>query len=229
MTTVLKCTIIAVILISHTVIYADTIRLRDGSKHRGKVERITAQHVVYIPDGTRSPASIPRKKVQRIIYEDGKVIDFTILDGKSSAGEKISSSRNYFVLGATFYTPGLLNIVAGYYFLNSGIHFSGNYMGKREYGAQVNILYKLNETRKFMHAVALVGGFLSYIIDEDTEDCDDCDVEKPIPFSESDQYFGIVYNLNYQGFFFEIGLSQIVTRTNNFMLNLQIGYVYRFL
>ena len=138
-----------------------------------------------------------------------------------SFGQDVNELRDldsYPELGVAIGFPASLNAEAGYWFGPVGARLSGMYWGD-SYGVQGNVGYKLSETRRRYHAVALVAG-RGVGVAPDQECCDWT-------------YVGGAYNLVYRGFFLEAGLeTPVKVRRGNFrdvVPLFQIGYLHRFL
>lgn len=70
-------------------LFADEIRLKSGIIIKAKILRVTADYIEYDPEGSKSFDMISRDQAEKIIYEDGSVIN---LNNKPSNEEKIIES-----------------------------------------------------------------------------------------------------------------------------------------
>lgn len=104
--------------------------------------------------------------------------------------------------------------MAGYWSSQIGLRVSGMVFDRLS-GMQLNISYKLFDSQNILHNIGIALGGLSY--QEYSNN-----VEKT-----KWTYFGIVYNLNCGGFFFESGLSIGEGDFTNPQAIFQIGYMYR--
>ena len=179
-----------------------------------------------------SPLTIVTQEGQEIEADDFQEND-TELILKMSNGERKSVPKStikrlmhyrlrekildeYPILGVTLGTPGILNLNAGYFFSKIGVQVSGSYLGSA-YGFQAAFAWKLYDSRSFMHALSGGAGFSSITVDRDLK-------------KETHKWtYGVLsYNLNWYGFFLELGIGVGAGDYSNPQFLGQIGYVYRF-
>ncbi len=210
---VLTCSVKAIDLI-------DVIYLKDSTVIKGYIIEQVPNESITIKDLNDKIVKIEMSNIQKMVkveYED-KTIYY----------------KDYSEFGVSFGTPAGLNLNFVHWFSPYGLGFSGMYFGSM-YGFQGNFKYKLSDNKDRSHSLSLIAGnwYISY--------------KKSDPFMEYEEdnlsdwkYIGASYNLNYEGFWLEVGLtiSNIRIEPKDEDLNLdgtlpqlvfQIGYVYRFI
>lgn len=66
--------VVFLIFIGNANIFADEIRLKDGTVIKGKIIQVTPKYIEYDPEGARKFDMLPRDQVLAIVYDDGTVI-----------------------------------------------------------------------------------------------------------------------------------------------------------
>jgi hypothetical protein len=160
--------------------------------------------------------------IGHIIKKDSNFLYFSNIRGKDTS-IVLTDLLNYSIyegivkayssFGGTFGSPGGLNLLYCYQ-LQSGINlrFQGGYIGKMS-GIQANIGLNISSNEHFEHNFSLCAGYIKTVNEKTTEGSKD----------DEKSYLGINYNLNWYGFFIDIGL------TSSSILLYQLGYVYRFI
>jgi hypothetical protein len=54
--------------------WADEIYLNDGRIFKGKIIQVTVKHIEYDPEGDKPFDILPRGQIQKIVYDDGKIL-----------------------------------------------------------------------------------------------------------------------------------------------------------
>jgi hypothetical protein len=198
----------------------DVIQLKDSSVVRGHIIEQVPNVSITIKDLNNNLIKIDMSKVQKMMkveYED-----------------KTFYSKDYSEFGVSLVTPAGLNLNYVHWFSPYGIGISGMYWGDF-YGIQGNFKFKLSDNRDRSHSLSLVAGrcYMSY--------------QRTTPFTSYEEnnlfdwkYIGATYNLNYSGFWLEVGITASEVKiepkkeVNTFdgilpQLVFQIGYVYRFI
>ncbi|MFH1051270.1 MAG: hypothetical protein V1779_10135 [bacterium] len=166
--------------------YVDVIYLKDGTHIEGYI-------IEHIPE-----KSYTLKKINGDIV----IIDFEKVE---RTRKKDKSNANYYDIdfweaGVNLGSPGAINLLVDRWFSPIGVKVSGIYIG-RMYGFQGNLMYKLSDTYSSCHSLGFVFGM------EFAEFKQDYGWYKKIDIYDW-KYFGIAYNLNWYGFWFEFGLSK---------------------
>jgi len=189
----------------HGLIFAqeqvDAIYLKDGSKILGIIiEQIPNTSVkIRMKDGSEFVFSFD--KIEKIVKENTSVLPIDLKE------------KSYLELGVNIGIPSAFNVSLGNWFGPFGLRLSGMSFEKAK-GFQVNIEYKLSDNIDRRHGLAAVLGSSKIISDG---------------LAKEWNYFGITYELNWSGFFFETGMSAGKGSFSSPQLLLQIGYMYRFL
>lgn len=152
--------------------------------------------------------------------EDGVIREFDFKNSEISFDAL--SKQKYTKFGATLGTPGGINILFGYDFANNiSLSTSFGMIPFDMVGIQANVMYSLTKEQKFEQGVGLAFGYSNsknnaYYFGE--------------RFDETREwsYIGLVYDINYYGFYFQPGISIGTGFYTNPQLLFQIGYVYRF-
>ena len=117
---------------------------------------------------------------------------------------------SYQEIGINIGTPAALNAAFGYWFNSVGLRVSGMYYGQETNGVQLNLGLRLSDNFKRRHALFIIRGASKIDNDEWT-------------------FLGLVYNLNFKGFFLETGLTFGEGDYSKPQIALQIGYMRRIL
>lgn len=70
----MKKLLFVLVLIIATSVWADEIHLSDGRVFKGKIIRVTVKHIEYDPEGEKPFDLLPRGQIEKIVYDDGKVV-----------------------------------------------------------------------------------------------------------------------------------------------------------
>ncbi len=167
----------------------DVIYLTDGRVVKGKVVKLSDSIVEYVPSDRDRISILKRKDIEKIEYGTGGRVTFV----KPFDKEDASYKQGYPVVGLSVGTPGLLNIIGGYYFPLVGFHLSGSFMGTNFYGIQGNIQLRFYETENVVHGFSLIGAY-NHLEDDNHK-------------VTGGFFVGPAYNLNLYGFFVEFGLA----------------------
>ncbi len=54
--------------------WADEIHLNDGRVFKGKIIQVTVKHIEYDPEGDKPFDILPRGQIEKIVYDDGKIL-----------------------------------------------------------------------------------------------------------------------------------------------------------
>ncbi len=186
-------------------VQAAEIMTNDGQKFDGKILEEQSDYVLMeIENGVQ--VKIDKSEIAYIQREDNK---------KPFAQE-------YPVLGVTYGSPTVLNLVAGYYLSDFGVKFSGAYWGGTR-GIQADLSVKLVEDQSFLANFSLVGGLVGT-----TNANNGFSLWSSGFWSGTNwTYEGIGVDINYGGFVFELdGVTG--NFPNPIALPVQIGFVQRF-
>jgi len=69
---------------------SDEIVLNDGTVIKGNIIRVTPKAIEYDPEGAKPFDMVPRGQIQRVIYEDGSIVNFKEMP---STNEKLSTEE----------------------------------------------------------------------------------------------------------------------------------------
>jgi hypothetical protein len=186
--------------------HAAEIMTNDGQKFDGKIlEEQTDYLLMEIENGVQ--VRIEKSEIAFIQREDNKVKE---------------SRREYPVLGVTYGTPTVLNLVAGYYLDDFGLKLSGAYWGGIN-GVQANLSVKLVDNQNFLADFSLVGGVVGT-----NRASNGFSLWSSGAWDGTNwNYGGLGLDINYSGFVFEVDAV-----TGNFpnpvSLPFQMGFVQRF-
>jgi len=198
---------VAVFCLSLTgVAHPAEIMTNDGQKFDGKILEETDDSVLLeIENGVQ--VRIDKSEIAYLQREDNKV--------------KVSA-QEYPVLGLTYGTPTVVNLVAGYYLSNFGLKFTGAYWGGVK-GIQADLSLKLVDDEKFLANFSLVGGAIGT-----TGSSNGYSLWSTGAWTGTDwTYGGIGFDINYGGFVFEVdGVTG--NFPNPVALPVQIGFAQRF-
>lgn len=177
----------------------DVVYLKDGSKIIGTIVELLPTTSVKIRTRDGSEFVYTMDKVERIVRE-------------SPPGESITDLRDrpYWELGVNLGTPAGFNLAIGKWLGRFGLRVSGGTLGKPVNGIQINLGYKLSDNTDRSHSLAFMGG------NSQAE-------------ARHWTYAGVAYNLNWGGFFLEVGLTGGSGSYTNPQAAIQIGYMYRML
>ena len=198
----------------------DVVYLKDSTIIRGQIIEQVPNVSITIKDLNNNLIKIDMSNVQKMMkveYED-KTIYY----------------KDYSEFGGSLGTPAGLNLNYVHWFSPYGIGISGMYWGDF-YGIQGNFKYKLSDNRDRSHSLSLIAGrwYISYQ-----------NIDPYMGYEEDNlfdwKYIGATYNLNYGGFWLEVGITASEVKIEpkvevfNFdgilpQLVFQIGYVYRFI
>ncbi len=184
---------------------AAEIMTNDGQKFEGKIlEEGTDDVLMEIENGVQ--VRIAKSEIAYFQREDSK---------KPYAQE-------YPILGVTYGSPTIVNLVAGYYLSGFGLKFSGAYWGGVK-GIQADLSLKLVDDEKFLANFSLVGGAIGT-----TGSSNGYSLWSTGAWSGNDwTYEGIGFDINYGGFVFEVdGVTG--NFPNPLALPVQIGFAQRF-
>ena len=120
---------------------------------------------------------------------------------------------SYQEIGINIGTPAALNLAFGHWFNSVGVRVSGMYFGQTN-GVQLNLGLKLSDNARRRHALFIIGGISNIDLNNRVREW---------------TFLGLVYNLNFRGFFLEPGLTFGEGDYSNPQVALQIGYMHRFL
>lgn len=148
---------------------------------------------------------IPRERIESISYGRSGVI--TEVSGTTSP-LGIQPRGRFFAVGATFGTPGGLNLTVGHYWEEWGARLSGMVLGDIG-GFQLNGLKLIERSGRFEAHAGLAVGAATIGRDEWL-------------------YIMPTIDANWRGMFLELGLSIGAGDYSNPQLMFQLGYFYRF-
>ena len=199
--------------------FIDFVYLKDSSLIKGNIIEQVPNESLTIRDF--------KKQIHTIKMED------VLLIRTYDLADISLNNRDYFELGGSFGTPQIFNINAVGWYGYLGLGVSGMYWGNDSYGIQGNLKIKISDNYYRCHSISflLYRTYRSSPISHPTAPyyCDE-DI--------SDQHvYCITYNLNYKGFWLEIGPGMNFWLTKNQdgiadnwfpSVAFQIGYVHRF-
>ena len=203
--------LIVLFFIANTVAYSDDtydiVHLKDSTIIKGTI-------IETIPN-----KSITIKSFDGII----QTIDFDqiVKIKKENISDINLRDSSYLELGINLGTPAGVNLAAGFWFGSVGFRVSGMQLSKMS-GIQLNFSYKISDSPNFLHSIGFAGGTSEIETGEydDYDEYDNLEIKKW-------QYIGLVYNLNWGGFFLEGGLSIGEGDFTSPQAIFQIGYMYR--
>lgn len=174
---------------------------------------------IILKDGSTFSYFVTRKDSNYLYcFKEGNPIQKFKLTDLVSYNIIEAKNLGYSSLGLTLLQPGGLNILYGYQFEN-GMMFrlECGYFSTMS-GAQANVGYTLRRSESFEHSFSIAAGFSEMTLKGSWDN-------KHYDWA----YAGLTYNLNWNGFFVEIGMTVGEGDFTNPQLLLQFGYVYRFL
>ncbi len=68
------------ILSFYSYSFADQIHLQDGTIIKGQIIQLTEKYIEYNPEGNRPFDMCPRGQVKKIVYDDGRVVQYSFKD-----------------------------------------------------------------------------------------------------------------------------------------------------
>ena len=184
---------------------AAEILTNDGQRFTGKVlEETATDYLMEIENG-----------VQVRIGKD-QVAHFSQTDAPKE------SPKNYPVLGLTYGTPSVVNLVGGYYLEDFGLKLSGAYWGGAQ-GLQGDLSYKAVDNENVLVDFSLVGG-----IAHTSGASNGYSLWSSGAWSGTDwTYGGVGVDVNYGGFFFEV-MGVTGNFPNPIAFPYQVGFEERF-
>jgi hypothetical protein len=176
-----------------------SVTTNNGERYLGTVVDDTMEWIRLVSSDSVT-ITIPKSNVQLIQY------------GVDAPGGRSS----FWVLGGAFGSPGIANLVGGYYFNGWGVRVSGGMIPFSAGGVQIEVLKNLSSTQDFSHNLHL--GVGSLFIDNGSS------------FWGYDwwDYIAIGYDLNWHGFYVSGDLSFGEGTYSSPQILGQIGYVYEF-
>ncbi len=194
------------LFLSPLAVSAAEIMTNDGQKFDGKILEEQPDYVVMeIENGVQ--VRIDKSEIAYIQRGDNKAK---------------GSSQEYPVLGLTYGSPTVLNLVAGYYFPYFGARLSGAYWGGVR-GIQADLSVKLVDDEAFLADFSFVGG----LVGTGSANNGYSLWSSGVWYGTSWAYKGIGFDVDYMGFTFEVdGVTG--NFPNPIALPVQIGYVKRF-
>ncbi|MFH1051268.1 MAG: hypothetical protein V1779_10125 [bacterium] len=184
--------------------------------------------VIYLKDSTVIEGYIiqqePNKPISlQLLNGDFITIDYEkVVRITKKDKSKYYYNLDYFEAGINLGTPGGVNLLVGKWFSPIGIKVSGMNLGKI-YGIQGNLMYKISDDYNTCHSLGLSTG-VSHMELEKTDIWGETETE-----IYDWQYYGVVYNLNWSGFWLEAGLCGGTGDFTSPQLMAQIGFTYRFI
>jgi hypothetical protein len=183
---------------------AAEIMTNDGQKFDGKIlEEQTDSILMEIENGVH--VKIEKSEIVYIQREDVK-----------------KALNEYPVLGITYGTPSVVNLVAGYYLADFGLKFTGAYWAGIR-GVQADLSFKIVDHSAFMADLSLVGGIM-----QTSGATNGFSLWSSGAWGGTQwTYHGLGFDINYGGFVFE---TDFVTGPfpNPIAIPIQIGFVQRF-
>lgn len=186
--------------------HAAEVMTNDGQKFVGKILEEQADYLLLeIENGVH--VRIDKSEIAHIQREDLKALE---------------PSQDYPLLGITYGSPSVLNLVAGYSLPVFGLKFSGAYWGGVR-GIQADLFLKLEEEKSFLADFDLVGGVVGTNGANNGYSLWSSGAWSGTAWN----YAGIGFDVNYEGFVFELdGVTG--NFPNPVALPFQIGFTQRF-
>jgi hypothetical protein len=184
---------------------AAEVMTNDGQKFDGKILEEQSDYLVMeIENGVH--VRIEKSEVAYIQREDAKK----------------EPPKEYPVLGVTYGSPSVVNLVAGYYLTDFGLKMTGAYWAGIR-GIQADLSFKLVDHPSFMADLSLVGGAV-----QTSGATNGFSLWSSGAWGGTNwTYHGIGFDINYGGFAFE---TDLVTGPfpNPVAIPIQIGFIQRF-
>jgi hypothetical protein len=185
---------------------AAEILTNDGQKFDGKIILEQPDYILMeIENGVQ--VKIDRSEIAFIEKEDRRLK---------------TSKQEYPILGITYGSPSIVNLVAGYSIPGFGLKAEGaDWAGIK--GGQVDLSVKLVDNESFLANLSLVGGFI-----QTSGDSNGFSLWSAGQWAATHwTYDGVGFDINYGGFAFE---ADLVTGPfpNPIAIPIQIGYIQRF-
>lgn len=130
--------------------------------------------------------------------------------------EIIIDKENFFALGAAIGSPSAIAAIGGYYFGPLAVRVSGGYWSKNWYGVQGDLSVNLSRIGTFSQNLSLVAGRFG-IRSYDSNDS---------RLLKTQNYVGVAYDVNYTGFFMQLGAGFGNGDYKNPQLLTQFGYLF---
>ena len=188
----------------------DVVHLKDSSRIYGRIMKQVPNESVTIKAISGLVEVYSMDRIEKI---ESMEVEPSIRDYRKSS---------YTELGINLGTPAGVNLALGYWFGEFGLRASGMVLGFVQ-GFQGNVGFKLSDNANRSHVLALIFGKSSI------ED------KKVYLFGPDEvvyrtwSYFGLVYELNWHGFFLEAGFTAGSGDFRSPQVAAQLGYMYRFL
>jgi len=187
--------------------YIDVINLKNGTVIEGYIIEQVSNKSLTIKKLDGELIKLNFDQVEKITKKDKAKVSYY--------------DRNYWEAGINIGMPAVLNLLVGRWFSPVGIKVSGLTLGEI-YGIQGNLMYKLADSEKTCHSLGLIGGYSHLVL----EKSNGWEVVKEI---KEWQYYGAAYNLNWGGFWLELGLTAGSGDFKSPQFCFQIGYAHRFI
>ncbi len=196
--------LVFVLLLLPLGLNAAEVMTNDGQKFDGKIlEEQTDFILMEIENGVH--VRIEKSEIVYIQREDSKKL-----------------INEYPVLGVTYGTPSVVNLVAGYYLADFGLKLTGAYWAGIR-GVQADLSYKIVDHPSFMADLSLVGGAM-----QTSGATNGFSLWSSGAWGGSNwTYYGLGFDINYGGFVFETDMVK-GPFPNPIAIPIQIGFVQRF-
>ncbi len=192
------------------------IYTKSGKKYNGTLTKSSNLYMEFV-DNTGSKIKVAKADIDSIEI-DGKSIGLSNIKLVNSP----SYRTNYPSVGILIGTPGVFNLVFSSDFSNNfGIRLCGGGLSQYTAGGEFNVLYSLYKSPTFDSHVYLSAGLLKI---EEKEVAMNYEYQ----FARRWNYFGFGTDINFRGFFLQLGLSFGSGDFTSPQVMGGIGYVYRF-
>jgi hypothetical protein len=125
------------------------------------------------------------------------------------------------VLGASIGSPASASLVGGIYYNDFSLKLSGMAWSSSWYGIEGSISFAITRNENLIQSISFVGGRYSAKIKK-------VNMETNSEYDEirKEKYFGLAYDINYDGFYLQTGLGIGSGDYGNPILLFQTGYLF---
>lgn len=188
----------------------DIVYLKDGSKITGNIIAVRRDKSIRIKTDGGNEIIFPKSEVFRVEQESYGIIK--------------NVKKSYIEFGFNIGTPGGLNLAFGGFGDVVGFRLSGFYLPTIA-GIQANLNFKLYESRNTLINIALLAGSMEAKDPNNNSNSYPYSADNPFKYWT---YYGMALDMNFSGFFLELGLSDGKGDFSSPQLLFQIGYMKRF-
>lgn len=197
---------------------------RFGAKYTANLRTVEDDYLIF-SDDKGSEIRIPKLDLDYIMVNNTKLTldNWRVLSNISIM--KSGSKSKYSAFGLTIGLPGIFN--ANYimnYSNGFGFKLSGGFWGEEYYGLQANLLYNLEKTPSFDANLFVGAGYTRLGKKLEYEYY----LDYPQYVRQDYEYIGSGFDINFHGFYLELGLSVGEGYFESPQIIGALGFIYRF-